>query len=144
GRLGGADIGAEFPRRLAVTAATLSEEATGLRGLVGTDPGKGAVSLVEVERGPDGSIEKVHNENMHLTLLVRTGLIGWALIMWVIGAALTGIYRGSAAVSDRRLALTLWPIFSSGLGFLISMSNFTPLYNPTIQIMFSPPLRLGT
>ena len=58
--------------------------------------------------------QRVHNENMHLTLLLRTGLIGWALIMWVIGAALAGIYRGSRAVSDRRLALTLWAIFSSG------------------------------
>ncbi len=143
-RLSPADIGAEFSRRLTVTAATVSEEAMGLRGLVGTDPGKGAVAMVEVEHGPDGAPERVHNENMHLTLVLRTGLIGWALIMWVIGAALAGIYRGSGAVSDRRLALTLWAIFSSGLGFLISMSNFNAFYNPTIQIMFWGLLGIGT
>ncbi len=143
-RLSPGDIGAEFSRRLVVTAATISEEATGLRGLIGTDPGKGAVATVEVEHGPDGATEKVHNENMHLTLVLRTGLIGWALIMWVIGAALAGIYRGSGSVSDRRLALTLWAIFSSGLGFLISMSNFNAFYNPTIQIMFWGLLGIGT
>jgi O-antigen ligase len=143
-RLSPTDIGAEFSRRLTVTAATLSEEATGLRGLIGTDPGKGAVATVEVEHGPGGLPEKVHNENMHLTLVLRTGLIGWALIMWVIGAALAGIYRGSGSVSDERLALTLWAIFSSGLGFLISMSNFNAFYNPTIQIMFWGLLGIGT
>jgi hypothetical protein len=88
--------------------------------------------------------EKVHNDNMHLTLVLRTGLIGWALIMWVIGAALAGIYRGSGSVSDQRLALILWAIFSSGLGFLISMNNFNAFYNPTIQIMFWGLLGIGT
>jgi lipopolysaccharide/colanic/teichoic acid biosynthesis glycosyltransferase len=143
-RLSPADIGAEFSRRVAVSAATISEETSGLRGLIGTDPGKGAVALVEVGRGPDGAAEMVHNENMHLTLLLRTGLIGWALIMWVIGAALAGIYRGSRTVSDRRLALTQWAIFSSGLGFLVSMGNFNTFYNPTIQIMFWGLLGVGT
>jgi lipopolysaccharide/colanic/teichoic acid biosynthesis glycosyltransferase len=143
-RLSPADLGAEFSRRLNVTAATVGEEASGLRGLIGTDPGKGAVALVPMGRGPDGEQAKVHNENMHLTLLLRTGLIGWALIMWVIGAALAGIYRGSTAVTDRRLALTMWAIFSSGLGFLVSMGNFNAFYNPTIQIMFWGLLGIGT
>src|SRR5262249_2470704 len=68
-RLPPADISTEFSRRVEVTAATISEEASGLRGLIGTDPGKGAVALVEIGRGPDGAAERVHNENMHLTLL---------------------------------------------------------------------------
>ena len=50
----------------------------------------------------------------------------------------------AAAVSDRRLALTLWAIFSSGLGFLVSMGNFNAFYNPTIQIMFWGLLGIGT
>jgi lipopolysaccharide/colanic/teichoic acid biosynthesis glycosyltransferase len=143
-RLSPADIAAEFSRRLDVTAATLDEETSGLRGLIGTDPGKGAVALVEVGRGPEGGATRVHNENMHLTLVLRTGLIGWALIMWVIGAALLGIYRASHTVSDPRLALTLWAIFSSGLGFLVSMGNFNSFYNPTIQILFWGLLGIGT
>jgi lipopolysaccharide/colanic/teichoic acid biosynthesis glycosyltransferase len=144
-RLSPADVTEEFARRVDVTAATLRmEQVTGLRGLVGTDPGKGAISIVEVDHGPDGEPSRVYNENMHLTLLVRSGIIGWALIMWVIGAALLGIYRATETVNDRRLALTLWAIFSSGLGFLISMMNFNSFYNPTIQVMFWGLLGVGT
>lgn len=143
-RLSPADVTAEFSRRVEVTSATLREEAAGLRGLIGTDPGKGAVAMVEVGRGPDGGPARVYNENMHLTLLLRTGVIGWALIMWVVAAALAGIYRASRSVTDRRLALTLWAIFSSGVGFLISMGNFNSFYNPTIQIMFWGLLGIGT
>jgi lipopolysaccharide/colanic/teichoic acid biosynthesis glycosyltransferase/O-antigen ligase len=144
-RLSPADVTEEFARRVDVTAATLRmEQVTGLRGLVGTDPGKGAISIVEIDHGPDGTPSRVYNENMHLTLLVRSGIIGWALIMWVIGAALLGIYRATETVNDRRLALTLWAIFSSGLGFLISMMNFNSFYNPTIQVMFWGLLGVGT
>jgi len=144
-RLSPNDIGQEFARRLDVTAATLhAEQVAGLRGLIGTDPGKGAVSVVEVDRGADGEPARVFNENMHLTLLVRSGIIGWALIMWVIGAALAGMYRATETVNDRRLALTLWAIFSSGVGFLISMGNFNSFYNPTIQVMFWGLLGVGT
>ncbi len=143
-RLSPADIAVEFSRRVEVTMATLGEEAAGLRGLVGTDPGKGAVAVVEVDRGAEGGAERFHNENMHLTLVLRTGLIGWALIMWVIGAALLGIYRASRTIADPRLALTLWAIFSSGLGFLVSMGNFNSFYNPTIQILFWGLLGMGT
>lgn len=143
-RLSPADVAAEFSRRVQVTTATLGEEMSGLRGLIGTDPGKGAVAMVEVGRGPEGGTSRVHNENMHLTLVLRTGLIGWGLIMWVIGAALAGIYRASRTMTDQRLALTLWAIFSSGLGFLVSMGNFNSFYNPTIQILFWGLLGIGT
>lgn len=142
-RLSPMDITSEVSRRLTVTAATLSEEASSLRGLIGTDPGKGAVAVVAVDKGGGAQAEAVRNENMHLTLVLRTGIIGWGLIMWVIGAALAGIYRGSRVVRDRRLSLTLWAVFSSGLGFLISMANFNAFYNPTIQILFWGLLGLG-
>jgi hypothetical protein len=65
-------------------------------------------------------------------------------MMWIVGAALAGMYRGMSAVTDRRLALTLWAAFSSAVGFLVSMSNFNAFYNPTIQIVFWGLLGLGT
>jgi lipopolysaccharide/colanic/teichoic acid biosynthesis glycosyltransferase len=142
-RLSPTDVGSELQRRVAVTAATVSEEMSTLRGFIGTDPGKGAVAVVSVDRGPDEAPEPVRNENMHLTLVLRTGFIGWALMMWVIGAALAGIYRGSRSVRDPRLSLILWAIFSSGVGFLLSMSNFNAFYNPTIQILFWGLLGVG-
>jgi lipopolysaccharide/colanic/teichoic acid biosynthesis glycosyltransferase len=141
-RLSPADVTAELSRRVEVTSATITEEASSLRGLIGTEPGKGAVALVPVDRGTEQP-EAVRNENMHLTLVLRTGVIGWAIMMWVIGAALVGIYRGSRLVREPRLALTLWAIFSSGLGFLVSMSNFNAFYSPTIQILFWGLLGIG-
>jgi hypothetical protein len=128
---------------MSLTSAAISAEtSTPLGVLVGPEPGKGAVSLVEVEG--DGPRHRVlRNANMHLTLVQRTGLIGWGLMMWVIGSALVAIRRGSAAVADRRLALVLWAIFSSGLGFLVSMSNFNAFYDSTIQIFFWGLLGIG-
>jgi len=141
-RLAPGDIAAELARRLEVSAATINQEAASLRGLIGTEPGKGAVAIVAVERG-SRPVEEVRNENMHLTLVMRAGLLGWAVMMWVIGAALVAIYRGSRAVSDPRLGLTLWAIFASGLGFLISMGNFNALYHPPIQVLFWGLLGVG-
>jgi hypothetical protein len=127
-------ISAEWGRRVSLTSATVAAEATSPLGfLVGPEPGKGAVSLVQVDQ--NGAHHRVmRNANMHLTLMQRTGVVGWGLMMWVIAAALVAIRRGSAAVTDRRLALVLWAIFSSGLGFLVSMSNFNAFYDSTIQI----------
>jgi len=140
-RFSPADLTAEWTRRVTLSGEAISTEVASLRGLVGPEPGKGAVALVDVEKGNDH--HRVANANMHLTLMLRTGLIGWALMMWVIGAALAGIARGSVGVRDKRLALVLWAIFSSGLGFLVSMSNFNAFYNPTIQILFWGLLGIG-
>ena len=141
-RLGPADVGAELARRASLTRGAMTQVVS-LQGLVGTAPGKGAVSLVEVEDGKAGETQLRHNDNMHLTLMLRVGLVGWALMMWIIGAALSAIYTGGDYVQDRRLGLVLWGIFSSGVGFLVSMSNFNAFYNPTIQILFWGLLGLG-
>jgi O-antigen ligase len=95
---------------------------------------------------PDASGEphRVRNENMHLTLMLRTGFVGWAIMMWILGAALVRMYAAMAAVTDRRLALTLWAAFSAGVGFLVSMSNFNAFYNPSIQVLFWGLLGIGT
>jgi lipopolysaccharide/colanic/teichoic acid biosynthesis glycosyltransferase len=140
-RLGPADVGGELARRVSLTRAAMTQM-TSIHGLVGPAPGKGAVSLVEVEDGP-GETQLRHNDNMHLTLMLRVGVIGWMLMMWVIAAALTGIYRGGALVQDRRLGLVLWGIFSAGVGFLVSMSNFNAFYVPSIQILFWGLLGIG-
>jgi len=140
-RLSPAALSNELGKRMSVTAATFTSDITTPLGvLVGPEPGKGARSVVEV----DGVHHRVlRNANMHLTLVQRTGLIGWALMMWVIGSALLAIRRGSAAVADRRLGLVLWAIFSSGLGFLVSMSNFNAFYDSTIQVFFWGLLGIG-
>jgi hypothetical protein len=133
----------EFGRRLALATSALSAERGPLDLLFGPEPGKGAVSTVSVPDTGPAHHHRERNDNMHLTLMQRTGVLGWALMMWVIGAALAAIYRGSSAVSDGRLGLVLWAIFSSGLGFLVSMSNFNAFYDATMQIFFWSLLGLG-
>src|SRR5262249_11395300 len=136
-RLSPGALGTEWARRVALTSATLSSDASmPFRVLVGPEPGKGAVDMVELAADESGRSHLVRNANMPLTLVQRTGIIGWALMMWVIGSALAAIYRGCAAVSDQRLEHVLWAIFSSGLGFLVSMSNFNAFYDAPIQIFF--------
>jgi lipopolysaccharide/colanic/teichoic acid biosynthesis glycosyltransferase len=142
-RFEASDLMKELGRRTRVTAAVVSETLASPRGLVGTAPGKGAESAVTLPSGPGGQAREVTNENMHLTLIQRTGLIGWALMMWVIGAALAAIARASGRMEDRRLALTLWAIFSAGVGFLVSMINLNTFYNPTLQVLFWGLLGIG-
>jgi lipopolysaccharide/colanic/teichoic acid biosynthesis glycosyltransferase len=132
----------EFARRLTVTTAAMHAEETPLEVLIGPEPGKGPNSVVEVE-SPGAPTRFERNANMHITLMQRVGVVGWALMMWVIGAALLAIWRGSRTVPDRRLGLILWAILSSGLGFLVSMSNFNAFYNPTIQVLFWGLLGIG-
>ena len=141
-RLSPGDLRDEWARRASVTRAAISSEVEAPLGvLLGPEPGKGAISLVEENAG--GHHRMLRNANMHLTLVQRTGIVGWGLMMWVIGSALVAICRGSAAVTERRLGLILWAIFSSGLGFLVSMSNFNAFYDAPIQIFFWGLLGIG-
>jgi len=72
--------------------------------------------------------------NMHLTMIRQFGIIGWGLMLWVFGTALRALYRAHRSMGNRRLRLTLWAIFSSLCGFLISMCDFNAFYNPSIQV----------
>ncbi|MGH7895042.1 MAG: O-antigen ligase family protein, partial [Candidatus Binatia bacterium] len=138
------DLRADWSRRVDLTTKAIETDLWSTRGFIGTEPGKGAASVVAVPDAASGETRRVRNENMHLTLMLRTGFVGWALMMWIVAAALAGMYRAMSAVTDRRLALTLWAAFSSGVGFLVSMSNFNAFYNPSIQILFWGLLGLGT
>jgi len=142
-RLSPGAIRAEWARRVSLTGATISSEVRSHRALTGPEPGKGAVSIVQVEGPGELAPHRAQSANMHLTLMLRAGFVGWALMMWVIGAALAAIYDGSRRVQDHRLALVLWAIFSSGLGFLVSMANFNAFYNPPVQILFWGLLGIG-
>ena len=139
------DLAHDLTRRVSVTESAIETDLWGPKGLIGTEPGKGASSVVTVPASSDGGEpQKIHNDNMHLTLMLRTGLVGWSLMMWIVGAALAGMFFAMSAVTDRRLALTLWAAFSSAVGFLVSMSNFNAFYNPSVQVLFWGLLGIGT
>ena len=138
------DLVEDLTRRLNVTETAVTTDLWTSKGLIGTEPGKGASSVVTVPASDGHERQFLKNENMHLTLMLRTGVLGWGLMMWVVGAALACMYAAMAAVTDRRLALTLWAAFSSGVGFLVSMSNFNAFYSPSIQVLFWGLLGIGT
>ena len=138
------DLAQDVMRRVSVTETAIEGDLWSAKGFIGTEPGKGASSVVKVPDPSGGEVHRVRNENMHLTLMLRTGFVGWSLVMWIVGAALAGMYFAMKAVTDKRLALTLWAAFSSGIGFLVSMSNFNAFYNPSIQVLFWGLLGIGT
>jgi lipopolysaccharide/colanic/teichoic acid biosynthesis glycosyltransferase len=138
------DLAEDWSRRVDVTETAFQTDLLSFRGLIGTEPGKGAESVVRVPDTEGGSSHTVRNDNMHLTLMLRTGVVGWGLMMWIVVAAMSGMYFAMTAVTDRRLALTLWAAFSSAVGFLVSMSNFNAFYNPSIQVLFWGLLGIGT
>lgn len=141
------DLVEDVVHRVTVASTAIQEDLWSWRGLVGPEPGKGAASEITImEQDANGVWHptKAKNENMHLTLMLRTGYLGWMLMLWTIGAALAGMYAAMRAVSDRRLALTLWAAFSSGVGFLVSMSSFNAFYYPSIQVLFWGLLGIGT
>jgi lipopolysaccharide/colanic/teichoic acid biosynthesis glycosyltransferase len=137
-------IQSEWGRRVTLTGAAINHDFEGAADvLVGPLPGQGATSEVQIDRGRQQP-EIYRNENMHLTLMLRTGVVGWALMMWVIVAALYRMYLGASRMPDERMRLTLWAIFSSGVGFLVSMANFNAFYVPSMQVMFWGLLGVGT
>ncbi|MBI3770086.1 MAG: sugar transferase [Deltaproteobacteria bacterium] len=72
--------------------------------------------------------------SMHLTLIRQNGLIGWVLMLWVFGAALAALYRGYEGIHDPHMRRIVWAIFSSLVGFVISMTDANVFFNVTIQI----------
>lgn len=137
-------LNAEWTRRVTLTGAAISTDFPDTSDVIaGPEPGKGANSTIMVDTGRPLP-ERFQIENMHLTLMLRTGVLGWALMMWVVVAALAGIYRGWREITDERMRLTLWAIFSSGVGFLVSMTNFNAFYVPSMQVLFWGLLGVGT
>jgi hypothetical protein len=72
--------------------------------------------------------------SMHFTLIRQNGLIGWALMLWVIGSALVALYRGYHRIHDPHMRRIVWAIFSSLTGLLFLMTDANIFFNVTIQI----------
>jgi len=71
----------DWTRRVSVTESALETDVWSLKGLIGTEPGRGAESIVTVPRAGGSEPQRLRNENMHLTLMQRTGFVGWMLMM---------------------------------------------------------------
>src|SRR6266403_1770960 len=72
--------------------------------------------------------------SMHLTLIRQNGIVGWALMLWIFAAALLALYRGYGRIHDPHMRRIAGAIFSSLVGFLISLTDANVFFNVTIQI----------
>lgn len=78
------------------------------------------------------------SRNMHFTLILENGIIGWSIMMWIILTALReiwGVYYRVKAM-NKKLKDVLWAIFSSIIGFLICMNSFPAFRYLIIQFLF--------
>ncbi|MBI3248593.1 MAG: sugar transferase [Deltaproteobacteria bacterium] len=88
------------------------------------------------------STDEVSN-NMHWTLIRETGLIGWLLMLWIIGATLRTLYWGTRHAEDPYHRTLLWALCSSILGFLISMCGLDAFFHLPLQVLFWGIVGLG-
>jgi lipopolysaccharide/colanic/teichoic acid biosynthesis glycosyltransferase len=128
-RLSPSEVSAEAARRGHAASHVLSAPPREL--LLGV----GSTRRVAISPIPDRDSDWI-STNMHLTLIRQHGLIGWALMLWILAAALIALYRGHARIRDPHMKRIVWAIFSSTLGFIFSMSDANVFFNVTIQIFF--------
>src|SRR5258706_4951877 len=76
-KLSPSDLAEDWTRRVNVTES-VETDLWSAKGLIGTAPGKGASSVVMVPATDGGAPKSYSNDNMHLTLMLRTGFVGWS------------------------------------------------------------------
>jgi lipopolysaccharide/colanic/teichoic acid biosynthesis glycosyltransferase len=95
--------------------------------------GVGSLRRLAISPIPDQDARWI-STSMHLTLIRQNGLIGWALMLWIIGAVLVALYRGYQRIHDPHMRRIVWAIFSSLTGLLFLMTDANVFFNVTIQI----------
>jgi lipopolysaccharide/colanic/teichoic acid biosynthesis glycosyltransferase len=81
--------------------------------------------------------------NMHVTLALEHGILGWFVIVWLILAAVRTMTQAHRRTKDQQLKSILWAIVSSLVGFLISMNAMNVFHNLTLQIFFWSLIGIG-
>jgi lipopolysaccharide/colanic/teichoic acid biosynthesis glycosyltransferase len=107
---------------------------------------KGAKKLTSLEISMITGLaenDRVLPSNMHLVLIIENGVVGWAIMMWILIAALRSLWLGYKKIKDPRLQMTVWAIFSSISGFAVSMNSLASFFNISIQTLFWGLLGIG-
>lgn len=92
---------------------------------------------------PSSNEENVDFANMHWTLFRENGVLGWLLFLWIVGATLRTLRFGTRHAADPYQRTLLWAIFSSILGFLISMGGLDAFFYLPLQVLFWGLVGLG-
>jgi hypothetical protein len=117
-------------------------EAPARQVLVGSGP-QVQRSRPPLEAAPAAGAAAPASANMHVALILERGVLGWLLMLWIIGAALSVIYQGARRMVEPYQRSLLWAIFASVLGFLISMNWFDAFLHLPLQILFWGLVGLG-
>jgi lipopolysaccharide/colanic/teichoic acid biosynthesis glycosyltransferase len=131
------DVADDISRRLQDNAALVRRPA--VQWLVGA--GAAGTADVIAERqfrpaSPAGPPRPPAMSNMHLTLLAEHGVLGWAIVMWIVLATIVAIKHAHDRTRDERLKTLLWAILSSLAGYLVSMASMNTFHHLPIQIFF--------
>jgi len=81
--------------------------------------------------------------NMHVTLILEHGLLGWCVVMWLIVSTIVAIKQAHDRVRDERLKTLLWAIVSSLVGYLVSMNSMNTFHHLPIQVFFWSLIGIG-
>jgi hypothetical protein len=89
---------------------------------------------------PDSAFHEISG---NVRLLLENGVLGWAAMMWVIGAAVFSLIRAQRRTADPGLRAVQWAIVFASLGLLVAMLRFDPFNNIAIQLLFWGLLGIG-
>lgn len=88
--------------------------------------------------------DEIHEiPNMHVTLALEHGIVGWCVIVWLILTAVRTMMKAHRRTKDQQLKSILWAIVSSLVGFLVSMNAMNVFHNLTLQIFFWSLIGIG-
>jgi len=104
--------------------------------LVGAGPARTSALVAEASAAGarPARPQDVAIDNMHVTLLLEHGLLGWGVIMWLILSALAAMKYAHDRLRDERLRTLLWAIVSSVVGYLVSMNSMNTFHHLAIQV----------
>jgi hypothetical protein len=137
------DLAADLGRRLDVHA-TLADRPV-LHWLVGAGAADTGRTLAERTVAGARAATPVPSApaNMHLTLINEHGILGWLLVLWIVGATILAVKRSHDRSKDQHVRTLLWAILSSLTGYLVSMASMNTFHNLPIQIFFWSVLGIG-
>lgn len=93
--------------------------------------------------GATASGVDLRGSNANVRLILENGLLGWAAMMWILGAAAHSLFQAQRELNDPGLRAVLWAVLLSVLGFVVAMQTFDPFDNIALQILFWGLLGVG-
>jgi hypothetical protein len=116
--------------------------------LAGRSPGQwllgtGATVAVATTEAAARETAPAPSENMHLTLLLEHGILGWLITMGLVISTIAAIARAHRRARDESLRVLLWAIVASLAGSVVSMASANTFHYLSIQVFFWSLIGIG-